>query len=104
MSRFGFQLTLGNVVCRPPRWEDAWLMGQFCVLGFTEKELSWLNRARIHQQALFVSDVMDDGGRGIDKKYLSHRPDSEQWSTLIFPVEQLCASDMRLWSKALWQL
>ena len=52
-------------------------MGQFCALGFTEKELSRLNRARIHQQALFVLDVIDAGGRGIDKKYLSHRPDSE---------------------------
>jgi hypothetical protein len=36
-------------------------MGLFCALGFMEKELSWLNRAPLHQQALFVLDVMDAG-------------------------------------------
>ena len=83
VSRFGFQLSLGNVVCHPPRRGDGWLMGLFCTLWFTTTELTRLNRARIHQQVLFVSDVMDAGGREIDNKYLSLRPESEQWSNLF---------------------
>jgi hypothetical protein len=52
-----------------------------------EKELIRPNWAHLHQQVLFASDVMDAGGRAIDKKYMDRHPETEMWSTLSFPDE-----------------
>ena len=79
-------------------------MSQFCNLGYSGKELLRLNRVRLHQHVLFVSDVMDAGGKAIDRKYLDKRPEMARWSSLVFPIEQPSPSDFRLWAKALRQL
>ena len=69
--RFRLKLNLGNVECAPPRLGDDWLMRQFLDLEFSQKDLVRLNRVRLHQQVLFVSHVMDAGGKAIDRAYLS---------------------------------
>jgi hypothetical protein len=62
ISHFSLHITLRNVNCQPPRGGDDWIMMQFLQLVYPENELSRLNRVRLHQQVLFVSDVMDAGG------------------------------------------
>jgi hypothetical protein len=104
ISHFGLHLTLRNVNCHPPRGGADWIMMQFLRLGYPENELSRLNRVRLHQQVLFVSDAMDAGGRAIDRKYMSRRLDTQSWSSLIFPKERPSRSDFKLWKAGLLQL
>jgi hypothetical protein len=95
-------------VCEPalelPRLNDGWIMLAFVELGFTEEELIGLNRARCHQQVLYISDVFDASGRALDRKYLARQQEGEVWSTLLFPLEKPSARDFRLWMSALYLL
>ncbi len=50
---------------------------------------------------IHVSDVLDAGGRCLDKKYLSRRQDKETWSTLIFPIEKPPQGHLQLWREVL---
>jgi hypothetical protein len=50
---------------------------------------------------LYLSDVLDAGGKCINKRYLERREQEEKWSTLIFPKENPPRRDFRLWRKAL---
>lgn len=104
VHRFKFPLTLGNVMCEPPRVGDDWLMPQFFRLGYTELELMRLNQVCLHQQALFISDVMDAGGRAIDRRYMDHHPDTVRWSSLLFPTKKPISADFNLWKAALLQM
>ena len=79
-------------------------MRQFQALGFSCTDLSHLNRVRLHQQVLFVSDIMDAGGKAIDRAYNEKREEGERWSSLLFPIERPRSSDFRLWRAALQQL
>ena len=101
---FHVEVEIGNVKISPPRVEDEWLMKSFLTMGYTRKQLVVLNRVRLAQQVLFVSDVLDAGGRAIDRKYLIRRPHQEKWSTLCFPREIPSNKDYRLWQQALMQL
>jgi hypothetical protein len=56
------------------------------------EELVKINRVRFHQQVLFVSDILDAGGKRLNKKYPKQRQDNELCSTLIFPSRSLHAS------------
>ena len=89
---------------KPPRGpNDFWLMQgilQLCSIEETKR----LNRVRLHQQALFYSDIMGAGGRSLDKKYLRERPPLEKWSKMIFPAEQPPPKDFKLWRQILPQL
>jgi hypothetical protein len=79
-------------------------MTQFLQLGYPENELSRLNRVQLHQQVLFVSDVMDAGGQAIDRKYMSQQLDMQSWSSLTFPKERPSCLDFKLWKAGLLQL
>ena len=59
---FGIMVEIGNLDLSPPRIGDEWLMKEFLRMGCKKKELIHLNRVRIHQQVLFLSDVLDAGG------------------------------------------
>jgi hypothetical protein len=52
-----------------------------------EEAIQW-NRVRLYQQVLFGSDIMNSGGRSLDRKYLQERPREEAWSTIKFPTER----------------
>lgn len=86
--QFWLTITLGNVDCHPPRVGDDWLMRHLMALEFSPKDLARLNRVRLHQQVLFVSDVMDAGGKAIDRAYLTRQEDGDRWSSLLFPTER----------------
>jgi hypothetical protein len=77
-------------------------MRAFIEAGYTrDDELLILNRVRCHQQTLFLSDVLDAGGRNIDSKYLNRRPNNEAWSSLVFPMEKPPNRHISLWREAL---
>ncbi len=65
-------------------------------------ELAVINRARCHQQVLFLSDVLDAGGKSVDKKYLNFRQDHEVWSTAIFPLEKPPRQHLEAWRAAVY--
>ena len=102
---FDFSIEVNNIQLKPPRRGDEWLMVKFWEVGFETEDLIILNRVRIHQQVVFLSDVMDAGGRKLDKKYLTKRSQGENWSTLRFPVERPPRAHFSKWKEALyWQL
>ena len=104
VDKFGMKVSLDNLPLAPPRLGDCWLMARFAELGYSRKEMVRLNRVRLHQQVIFLSDVLDAGGRAIDRKYISSRTRSERWSHLCFPLESPARKDFRLWRSALLQL
>ncbi len=79
---FHIDVQIGNIDIKPPQLGDDWLMKKFVGMGFLPKELTRLNRVRLAQQVLFVLDVLDAGGRALDRKYLVRRPHQDKWSTL----------------------
>ena len=101
---FCIEVDLGNIKITPPRVGDDWLMRRFVQMGCNRKELLRLNRVRLHQQALFLSDVLDAGGRALDRKYMVRRKPQETWSSLTFPRECPSNKDFRVWREHLLQL
>ena len=101
---FGVVLVEGRLKIEPPRQDDEWLMPIFRKLYFSEPELERLNKVRLHQQVVFVSDVMDAGGRALDLKYLNKRDKQERWSSYCFPKQVVSNKDIRLWRNALHQI
>ena len=77
LDRFKFQVQVHNVGLTPPRGEkDGWLMQRFEDAGYSLAELCRLNKVRIHQQVIFLSDVLRADGLRLDGKYLQRRPSS----------------------------
>jgi hypothetical protein len=69
-SILDIEIEIAQLPLQPPRECNSWLMAEFICLNYDQHELKKLNRVRIHQQVIFLSDVMDASGRGIDKTYL----------------------------------
>jgi hypothetical protein len=68
------------------------------------EELVKINRFRCHQQVLFMSDILDAGGKCLDKKHSKQQQDNESWSTLIFPIEKPPRKHGKLWEQVLYSL
>jgi hypothetical protein len=89
-------------VC-PPREGDKWFMQTAMDAGITNTdERRILNRFRCHQQVLYVSDVLDAGGKCLNKRYLNHRKPDKIWSTLVFPQEKPPNKHLKLWWQVLY--
>ena len=101
---FGVVVIKRKLKVEPPRQYDNWLMLTLQKLNFSESELIWLNCVQQHQQVLFVSDVMEAGGRALDQKYLDRREYGDRWSTYRFPTKSVLNKDIRLWRNALHQI
>jgi len=98
---YGIKVVLNNIKLPFPKEGDRWLMQVFEEIGCTEDELHTLNRVRLHQQVLFLSDVLCTQGKRIDSRYMDLRPDAESWSSLIFPYEDPSIEDLHVWIEAL---
>ena len=85
----------------PPQEADSWLMQEFVRLNYSGDDLRRLNRVRVHQEVLFLSDVMDASSRAIDRHYLTPRPMQETWFNLSFPNERPARRDFQLWRSAI---
>jgi hypothetical protein len=85
-------------------WEgDKWFMQAAMEAGVKDpSELKKLNKYRCHQQVLYVFNVLDAGGKCLDKQYLSRRRKEENWSSLIFPAEKPPQGHISLWRQVLY--
>ena len=79
-------------------------MEGFVQAGYSGEELRALNWVRLHQQALFLLDVLCAAGKRVHKRYLSPRELDEDWSILRFPNEAPSDNDFSLWTAAITQL
>ena len=72
--------------------------------GNSLEDINWINRVRVHQQVLFLLDVLGASGKSLDRKYLKQKVVGEQWSTFRFPKENTPRKDFRLCQQAIAQL
>ena len=63
IDKFGMEIRVNNVELGFGREEDSWLMESLLQAGYSEGELVRLNRVRIHQQVLFLPDVLCAKGK-----------------------------------------
>ncbi len=103
-SRLWVEIEIADLPVHPPRERDSWLMQEFVQLDYSSDDLWRLNRVQIHQEVLFLSNVMDASGRALDRKYLRQRALDETWSTLSFPIKQPPPKDFKLWWMAIPQI
>ena len=65
-DHFKIDIKIGNVTLEPPREGDRWIMPVLAEAGHSPEQLVRLNRVRIHQQILFLSDITTASGRVVD--------------------------------------
>lgn len=102
-DRYQVKVKIGNINIEPPRDGDKWLIQAFSDEGYKDDELRRLNRVRIHQQTLFLSDVLNANGRSIDLKYTEERL-GIPWSSYTFPIEHPLEADFELWRAAIYSV
>ena len=101
---FGITVEVFNIPLLQPIKRDKWMMMELKRKGHLTEYLRRLNRVRVHQQVLFLSDVLGASVKSLDKKYLKQRGEGEKWSTFQFPKEISPRKDFRLWQQAIAQL
>ena len=67
MEWFGISIALSLEEIPLPWENENWIMLVFVDNGHSAEELVHLNRVRMHQQVIFVSDVIDWSGRVLEK-------------------------------------
>ena len=92
-----------NIPLLQPRKSNKCMMMELKCKGHSVEDLRQLNIVRVHQQVLFLSDVLGTSGKSLDKKYLKQRGEGEQWSTFRFPKENPPRNDFRLCCQAIAQ-
>jgi hypothetical protein len=100
-SKFNVKVVVTDTALEMPRERDKWMMQEFIRVGYKGSDLRRLNRVRLYQQVLYLSDIVNASGGELDERYLRQRSHHEQWSTLDYPKEQPAAGDFRLWACAL---
>ena len=105
VKMFSITVKIAPLPVCPPREGDKWFMQATMDAGITNTyKRRILNQFRCHQQVLYVSDVLDAGGKCLDKRYLDHRKPDEIWSTLIFPQEKPPNKHLKLWWQVLYAI
>ena len=105
VDNYGYKVVLNNIDNPFPRVGDRWLMRVFEDLQYSPQELRQLNRVRLHQQVLFLSDILCVRGSKLDPRYKRRlRREDEKWSKFDFPIEEPSSKDFKVWQSALSQL
>ena len=73
VDMFGITVEVCNIPLLQPREGDRWMMMGFKSAGYYIDNLCRLNKVWVHQQVLFLSDVMGSSGKSLDQKYLKQR-------------------------------
>jgi hypothetical protein len=96
---FNITVEIAPLPVDSPRVGDKWFMQAAMDAGITNTdEQRILNRFQI----LYVSDVLDAGGKCLNKRYLDHCKPDEIWSTLVFPQEKPPNKHLKLWRQVLY--
>ncbi len=61
-STLDIKIRITPLSLHPPRERNSWIMTECIHLNYDMQVLRQLNRVRIHQQVIFLSDVMDASG------------------------------------------
>ena len=101
LSRFNVKAVVANVNLAFPREGDEFIMQVLMRNGYTNEALRRLNRVRVGQQLLFMSDVLTASGNKINPEVLSRRPPGEAWSNMTWPNEHPTDSDFQMWHRAM---
>ena len=101
---FGITVEVCNIPLLQPRKRDKWIMMELKRKGHSTEYLRQLNRVRMHQPVLLLSDFVGASGKTLDRKYLQQRGVEEQWSNFSFPKEKPPRKDFWLWKQAIAQL
>ncbi len=98
---FQIRLVVNNTALSPPRERDMFFMAALPRHSFTPGELLAINRIRIHQQVLYLSDILDANGKNVDGRYRHIRDPSSQWSNFLWPKVFLDRKDLAIWRQVL---
>jgi hypothetical protein len=104
VQAFHLRMEFGNIDLPLPQEGDAWLMEELFHMHFGKDELVRLNRVHLHQQVLFLLDILDARGMAINRKYLQWHHRSEQWSMITFPLEDPLVKDFKSGEGAIFML
>ena len=63
---FGITVEVCNIPLLQPRYGDKWMMMVFKRVGYSTDNLCRLNKVWVHQQVLFLSDVLGASGKSLD--------------------------------------
>ena len=111
IDHYGLILDMDYPTIPLPRENDALIMQKMVDLGIRGAELKRINRVRITQEALFLSDITTPNGRSLEEQLL-HTDWSEteegalgrHRSRLKFWLELPTATDWKTWEKRLKEI
>jgi hypothetical protein len=104
-SKFNITIKIAPLPICPPREGDKWFMQVVRESGVTDPgEWAIINRFCCHQKIFFLLDVLDAGGKCVDKKYLDLQKYHKVWSTIIFPLEKPPRQNIALWQAVVYSL
>ncbi len=104
LDLFQVKVEIRDTSLRTPCANNRWLMKVLTAKGYRDAELIALNWVQFYQQVIFLSEILDAGGRAINIKYVRRCPQDKSWSTVIFPQERPSAQDFCLWKQAIAEL
>jgi hypothetical protein len=101
LSKFNVRAVVANLNSTFPRNGNQFIMQVLIQSGYSNKVLHCLNRVRVSQQLLFMSDVLTALGNKINPEVLTQRSPGEAWSNMTWPTEHPSESDFQLWRRAM---
>jgi hypothetical protein len=104
LSLFDIEVVFVDVTPHYPQDGDQFLMQVLLWAGYKGETLRRLNKVRISQQVLFLSDILTALGGRVNPDTLSRRPRLEVRLKMRWPVEQPSELDLRLWHDAITSL
>lgn len=100
-EHFNIDIKIRNIDLSPPREGDKWIMPVLAAAGHSPEQLQRLNRVRVHQQVLFLSDVLTASGWLLEDHTTQSRPGMTRWSGLRFPLQSPTQDDFEYWSESI---
>ncbi len=101
LSKFNVRAVVANLNLTFPRDDNQFIMQVLIQSGYSNKVLHRLNRVRVSQQLLFMSDVLTASGNKINPEVLTQQSPGEAWSNMMRPTEHPPESDFQLWRRAM---
>jgi hypothetical protein len=107
VDKFRIMVEIAPLPVCPPKEGDKykWFMQAVIEAGVTDPNKQRIfNRFGCHQQVLYVSNVLDAGGKCLAKNYLDHQKPDKPGSTLVFPQEKPPKKHLHLWRQVLYAI
>jgi hypothetical protein len=104
LSFFNIEAVFTDVSPYFLRESNQFIMQVIIRAGYKGEPRTRLNKVRISQQVLFMSDILKASGGRVDPNTLPCRHRLEARSKMRWPVEQPSESDLQLWHNAIMSL